>query len=264
MKKPTYKKQFSSSILLWIRKDKDRQDRMDYWKGPHSKIISANPGQVEYRQIHLAEKNVGLWPSTRGIETKIPANRKVDGVAEVTFKNMLAPIFQGKEQTKLAFKDEINVFERTLHYIGLPGWSRWYTLAPATSKSKARSIIFIRRKNGVSSSQFRRIINNKLAIAVAETDGVQELRTQVFTPWQRSLWNSPDVKHDNPKDAQFHTSLIVAFGSEQEKTAFFSSEALRELSVELAGYVSAIHAYDATEALTFVKDGKQLPKAKEL
>jgi hypothetical protein len=45
---------------------------MDYWKGPHSKIISVTAGFEEYRQIHLAENNPGLWPAISGVETVIP------------------------------------------------------------------------------------------------------------------------------------------------------------------------------------------------
>jgi hypothetical protein len=37
---PYTKKPFASSIMLWIRADQPRQQGMDYWKGPHSKIIS--------------------------------------------------------------------------------------------------------------------------------------------------------------------------------------------------------------------------------
>jgi hypothetical protein len=32
------------------------------------------------RQIHLAESNPGLWPTTPSMETNIPAARKIDGV----------------------------------------------------------------------------------------------------------------------------------------------------------------------------------------
>ena len=92
---------------------------MDHWKGPHSGIITASPGLEEYRQIHLAETNPGLWPATEGVETLIPADRKVDGIAEVTFASALAPL-KGRTQTRLAFKDEINVFKRTLLYAGAP------------------------------------------------------------------------------------------------------------------------------------------------
>lgn len=97
---------------------------MDHWKGPHSGIISATPGLEEYRQIHLAEVNPGLWPATEGVETQIPAERKGDGIAEVTFRSALSPL-KGRAQTQLAFKDEINVFRRTLLYAGAPGTSRW-------------------------------------------------------------------------------------------------------------------------------------------
>jgi hypothetical protein len=117
------RKHFSSSILLWVRTDQPRQTGMDYWKGPHSKIISATPGLEEYRQIHLAEVNPGLWPATPGVETDIPVERKIDGVAEVTLKSLLSPLL-GRKQTQLAFKDEINVFRRTLLYAGLPNSSR--------------------------------------------------------------------------------------------------------------------------------------------
>jgi hypothetical protein len=75
-------KHFTSSILLWVRTGQPRQTRMDHWKGPHSGIISATPGLEEYRQIHLAETNPGLWPATPNVETDIPAARKIDGVAE--------------------------------------------------------------------------------------------------------------------------------------------------------------------------------------
>ena len=66
------RKHFSSSILLWVRTDQPRQTGMDYWKGPHSKIISATPGLEEYRQIHLAEVHPGLWPAPPGSRPTSP------------------------------------------------------------------------------------------------------------------------------------------------------------------------------------------------
>lgn len=61
MAAPTFtRKAFASSILLWMREGVPRQQSMDRWKGPHSLIITASPGQDEYRQPHLAEKSPGL------------------------------------------------------------------------------------------------------------------------------------------------------------------------------------------------------------
>ena len=74
-----------------MRTDQPRQTGMDRWKGPHSEIISATPGLEEYRQIHLAEVNPGLWPATPGVETEIPVERRIEGVAEVTLRSPLPP-----------------------------------------------------------------------------------------------------------------------------------------------------------------------------
>ena len=82
-------KQLSSSILLWMRTDTSRQAGMDRWKGPHAQIIAANKGLLEYRQIHFAENNTGLWQPINGVETTIASNRKIDGVADVTLKNWI-------------------------------------------------------------------------------------------------------------------------------------------------------------------------------
>src|SRR5215207_1809967 len=69
---PYTKKPFASSILLWLRTDQPRQTGMDYWKGPHSKIISPTPGIDEYRQIHLA----GRHPRRRDRHSRGPADRR--------------------------------------------------------------------------------------------------------------------------------------------------------------------------------------------
>src|SRR5436189_2989181 len=167
------RKHFSSSILLWVRTDQPHRTGMDYCKGPHSRIISATPGLEEYRQIHLAEVNSGLWPATPGVETDIPVERKIDGVAEVTFHSPLSPLL-GRKQTQLAFKDEINVFRRTLLYTGLPNSSHWHEVAEPRDKAGARALIYLRRKDGVGAGDFRKLINKELAPALAATGALKE------------------------------------------------------------------------------------------
>lgn len=259
---PTFRRRFSSSILLWIRTDQPREKGMNYWKGPHSKIISASPGLDEYRQIHLAETNPGLWPATPGVETDIPAGRKIDGVAEVTFQSVFS-VLAGREQNKLAFKDEINVFRRTLLYLGLPGWSRWYEVARPGERIGARAQIYLRRRDGVSAGAFRKFINHELAPVLADTGALKELRTQTFLPWSKGMWNTPNVAHDNPADQRFHASVTLGFADAAERARFFESRKIASLSDELARHACAIHAYDMSSALTFVKDGAILPHFEE-
>lgn len=251
-------KHFASSILLWVRTDQPRQKGMDHWKGPHSGIISATPGLEEYRQIHLAEVNPGLWPAYQGIETNIPDDRRADGVAEVTFQSALAPL-RGRVQTKLAYQDEVNVFRRTLLYAGLPGTSRWREVAGPTERVGARALVYLRRRHGVSGRDFRKVVEHGLVPRLIETGVLKELRTQTFLPWNKKTWDTPHVAHDNPPDQRFHASVILGFADAAARAAFFEGPEIQHLSQMLTPVASAIHAYDISAALTFVKDGKILP-----
>ena len=258
-------KHFSTSILLWMRTDQPRQEGMDHWKGPHSGIISATPGLEEYRQLHLAETNPGRWPATPGIQTQIPADRKVDGVAEVTFHSALSPL-KGRAQTKLAYQDEINVFRRTLLYAGLPGTSRWYAVAGPAGSGKpvgARALVYLRRKDGVGGRALRKALHHDLVPALIGTGVLTELRTQTFLPWNQKTWDTPHVAHDNPADQRFHASLILGFADAEARTAFFDHTGARRLSPMLAPVTSAVHAYDISAALTYVRNGAILPHHEE-
>lgn len=253
---PNTKKPFASSILLWTRTDQPRQTGMDYWKGPHSKIISATPGFEEYRQIHLAENNPGLWPATSGVETAIPAERRIDGVAEVTFGSVLSPLL-GRKQTKLAYKDEVNVFRRTLLYAGPPSSARWYDVG-AGQTTGARSLVYLRKREGVKTGAFRTFLTRELLPALARTEVLTELRSQVFMPWNERLWNTPNVAHDNPAGQRFHASLVLGFEDPAARAAFFKSPEVESMSGALAPFADAVHAYEVSEALTYVKDGVAL------
>lgn len=251
-------KHLSSSILLWMRTDKPRQAGMDRWKGPHSKIISATKGLEEYRQLHLAETNPGLWPAIPGVETAIPVERKVDGLADVTLKNVFS-LFRGKKQTRLAYQDEVNLFKRTILYAALGNSSRWYAVAPTAGKNETGSIVFLRIKEGVDRKAFSKFITEELTPTLANTGALGELRGKVYLPWKQKQWDTPNVAHDNPEDLQFQASLMLGFTDKKAMNAFFASDAVKKLADRLAIFCSAVHAYEIAETLTFVKDGRQLP-----
>lgn len=255
-------KHFSSSILLWMRDDQPRQTGMDYWKGPHARIIAASPGLKEYRQIHLADTNPGRWPAVEGVETQIPTDRKVDGVAEVTFQSALSPL-AGRRQTQVAFKDEINVFRRTLLYAGPPNSSRWYQVAAPSDRVGARALVYLRRRDGVSARDFRRATNKQLVPALIAIGVLKELRTQRFLPWNKKTWDTPNVAHDNPHDQRLHASLMLGFTDNAARDAFFTGSDIALLSKVLAPVAAAIHAYDVSAALTYVRDGVILSNGEE-
>jgi hypothetical protein len=169
----------------------------------------------------------------------------------------------GRKQTRLAYKDEINVFRRTLLYAGLPNSSRWYEVAEPSEKAGARALIYLRRKDGVGARDLRRLINKELVPALAGTGVLRELRTQTFLPWNEKLWNTPNVAHDNPAGQRFHASLILGFTDARERAGFFHGREIQSLSNTMAPLTSAVHAYDVSAALTYVKDGTVLPHYQE-
>jgi len=258
---PDVSKHFTSSILLWMRRDQPRQTGMDYWRGPHSGIIAATPGLEEYRQIHLAEHNPGRWPSRAGVETAIPDDRRIDGIAEVTFESALSPL-AGRKQTALAYEDEINVFRRTLLYAGPPGTSRWYDVAPG-EKPRSRAVVYLRRRGEVGPVAFHRFVKKELVPALVRTGVLKELRTQVFLPWSEKLWDTPHVAHDNPPDQHLHASVVLGFADDTLRDAFFTGGPAAELTDLLLPAASAVHAYDVDAALTYVRDGERLPHYEE-
>lgn len=249
-----FDKRFSLSILLWMRKDKPHQEGMDYWSGGHAQIIAASPGLLEYRQQHLSEKEHSFWPRTDGLETVIPEDRRIDGIAEVTYEKLLAPL-GGRQQTALAFEDEVNVFRRTLMHMGFPHSSRWYHTESQTETS-LRDVLYIRRKEDMNSSSFKNYVNDSLASQLAKVAGVTEVRSQVYLPWNEATWNTPNVAHDNPKEDHLHASIIIGFADQEARQDFYNNLAPR-LNVELVNYASALHAYQIDKTLTFVQDGKR-------
>jgi len=250
-------KHLSSSILLWMRTDKPRQAGMDRWKGPHAQIIAANKGLLEYRQIHFAENNTGLWPSVPGVETMIPQDRKVDGVADVTLKNLFS-IFRGKDQNRQAHADEVNLFKRTILYAAFPHNSKWYSVGRSNNRAEVRSLVFFRIKAGVKEGDFRDFIMNELTPTLANAGILQELRSKAYNPWKQKQWNTPNVAHDNDPGVQFQASVILGFADQIAMEKFFENDAIQKLSERIAVYCSAAHAYEISETITFVEDGKQI------
>ena len=82
-------------------------------------------------------------------------------------------------------------------------------------------------------------------------------------PWNEKLWDTPNVAHDNPTDQRFHASLILGFTDAAARAAFFAGEEIATLSDRLSAFASAVHAYDVSAALTYVKDGVILPHYQE-
>lgn len=255
------KSTFASCVPLWFRADLTREAAEEYWRGPHAQLVGRNPGFSEYRQHHFYLENRGVWPEIPGVETNIPAERRIDGIPEVMLDGILGALKVGKTN-KLVYKDEANVFARTILYAGLPGWGRWYRSGYG-EKIGARSFVLLRRRPDIKPSAFRKYVNNTSGPSLARFTEIKELRSQVFIKWSKSSWDTPGVAHDNPPEHQFHAAFILGFPNEDAMKKFFSSQQLGSLASELKQHCSAIHAYRVSATYAYVVDGRTtLPQVK--
>ncbi|SET28747.1 Sugar lactone lactonase YvrE [Stigmatella erecta] len=259
--KPMAKAFTSASILLWLRPELPRESALEYWRGPHAQRMARTPGLFEYRQHHFSAGGQGLWPNILGAEPPQPETRRIDGMQELTFAGALSPL-RGAKQRRRIHQDEANVFQRTLLHLGGPGWGRWYGSGNG-EKVGDRCAVLLRRKPGLHRRTFHQFVNHTLGPSLAGIPQVKELRSQVFLPWLKELWNTPGVAHANPPEDRFDASLVLGFASEEDMGAFFASPQVNGLAGELRHHCSALQAYRISRTYTYVVEGRPaLPQVK--
>jgi sugar lactone lactonase YvrE len=250
----------SASILQWLRQDLPREAALEHWRGPHAQLVAQLPGLLEYRQHHFSSGSQGGWPAIPGVETTFPAARRIDGMPEVTFSGPLGPL-KGARQTRRVYRDEANVFHRTLLYLSGPGWGRWYRRGG--ERVGCRCVVLLRRRPGIRRSTFRRFVNGTLGPSLAGFPQVRELRSQVFLPWLQALWNTPGVAHDNPPGDRFDASAVLGFAGEEALEQFFASPQVAGLAEALNHHCAAVHAYRVSHTHAYVAEGRPtLPQVK--
>ena len=175
---------------------------------------------------------------------------------------MLSPLL-GRKQTKLAYKDEINVFRRTLLYAGPPNSSRWYDVAGPGEKAGARALIYLRRRDGVGAGAFRKFISDELVPALAEHRRAEGTADPGVHALEREALGHPERRARQPRRPAVPRLADPRLHRRSRAGGLLRQRGDPTLSDKLASFVSAVHAYDVSAALTYVKDGEILPHYQE-
>ena len=244
----------ASVTLLWMRPDLPRAQAMDYWRGPHSQLVARTPGFLEYRQHHFTADSTGLWPAVDGVETAIPDHRRIDGAPEVTFSGALAPV-KGLLHNRKIQADERNVFGRTVLHVTGGGGARWAPNDP-TAAVGFRTFVLLRARDGVDRRAFADFVNEYLAPLLAGRPDLLEVRSHAFKPWNKALWNTPDVAHDYPPENQFHGCLILGARDRASLLNALTSAAVRATMPEQARNLAAVHAYEVAATYVYRRDNR--------
>lgn len=243
MSSPTarVKRTTGATALLWMRTDKPREVSMQYWRGPHSQLVARTPGILEYRQHHFPANPVGLWPAIDGVETEIPDERRIDGTPEVTLENALSSL-KSLRYNKVVFNDEKNAFARTVMNFSSPGDGRWFHTTE-NGPTGFRAQVLLRRRDGVSKSAVSDLIHEGIGATLATLPGITEVRSQVFAPFRKWLWDTPGVAHDYGPAESFHASIVIGALDESALRAALDSVQIGAFADRLRSVFAAIHAY---------------------
>ena len=231
-----------------------REKALAHWRGPHAKLVAGMPGIRDYRQYHFDLDSPGLWPEVNGVETKIPDEGRMDGLPEVTMGDLLT-ILKSFRKKKSIPQDEVNAFDRVILNITAPGWGRWYKNGYGQDVG-FRAGILLRRHPNVRSGRFRAFINKILGPGLANAPGILELRTQVFLPWIKHLWNSPGVANDNPKDKRFHAIMMAGAADRETLEKALICPAMMATKEAQSRHCIAIHAYSVANTYEYLREGK--------
>ncbi|TFE36517.1 hypothetical protein E2553_43060 [Paraburkholderia dipogonis] len=242
----------SMCSLVWLRSDLAREDAQAYWRGPHAEIANKVRAINEYLQHHFSASDHGFWPVPKEVGGAIPADWRVDGMAEVRIRSMAAGLFSRLFHMKAVFHDEFNVFDRVLANNSRPGGGRWWTGAHQPDIG-FRAAVLIRARHEEKGAPFRRFVEEALAPALIEA-GAVELRTHVFQPGGRFIHWTPDVRHDQPVNRAYAGALIVGTRTRAEFDCLMKSPFLLATHADQRRYCVAIHAYAVEKTYAGVLD----------
>jgi hypothetical protein len=242
---------------LWLRADRPREDGLAYWRAPHARLAAEIPHVDEYRQHHFSPEDHGFWPGSPGFGTAIPADWRIDGMAEVAFAGALAPIKALGRRVWAVYRDESKVFDRTLGNLTGPGGGRWFR-SGHDEEVGARAVVLIRRRSDVRLTAFRSFVHEVLGPAVDRAPGTLELRTHAFLPYAKALWWTPGVAHDNPPHRRYHAAIVLGAANRGALDAIIASPEVTATQDAQAAHCLALHAYAVDNTYAVVRDGHKL------
>ena len=142
------------------------------------------------------------------------------------------PTLMTPEDAGMIMGDEQNFLRRGLIYASPKGQYLWHRddNSPLASDGKMagqRIFVFLRRRDGVSQSDFAEFIQNQFISAIIENDDIREAKSYIFAPFDEKAWPSPGVAHDHPADRQYHGAILLSGDSELAIARMFQSKAFQ-------------------------------------
>lgn len=208
----------------------------------------------EYLQHHFSLIDHGLWRAPKGVGAAVPPDWKMDGMAEVRLRGLMAGLLTRISQLKAIFRDEENIFDRCLANLTNPGGGFWWT-GPYQPAVGFRAAVFLRARHEFRGRSFRRFVGETMAPALIAA-GARELRVHNFQPGGRFLHWTPGVRHDEPVNRRYDCALVVGTRDRAEFDRLLVASTVQSTESAQLRHCVAIHAYAVENTYPVVLNGE--------
>jgi hypothetical protein len=123
-----------------------------------------------------------------------------------------------------------------------------------TDDGLLRHLLFLRRREGVATAEFRRFVAETLAPAWAASAEVVKLRRHLFEEVEVTL-DHPGVRMSRPLNRQYQAALEVVVADAGSLDRFVASSAWSGVAEAVTAHCAAVHAARVNRCITIKYQG---------
>ena len=241
---------------LKARADMTRHDFYEYWLNAHVTLPARFPG-ISSIFLHCVsfddeDGNAG-WPRLPGVSHRPPPEDEFQGVPEATFVTMEG-LAEFQAASKVQMDDGINFLQEMIAYRSIADATQTVSdhtgiKAPDGHDGLVRHLLFLRRREGITTQDFRSFVADTLAPEWAASPDVLKVRRHLFEEVEVTL-DHPGVRMSRPLNRQYQAVLEVVIADQASLDRFKKSQTWEQLAGQVTAHCEAVHAARVSRCIT--------------
>jgi hypothetical protein len=203
--------------------------------------------------LHAVSFEDATWPLLPGVSHRPPPEDEFQGVPEATFVT-LEDLAEFQAASKVQMDDGINFLQEMIAYRSVgdatqTASDRTGVPAPDGHDGLVRHLLFLRRRGGVGTAEFRSLVTDTLVAAWTASTEVLKLRRHLFEEVEVTL-DHPGVRMSRPLNRQYQAALEVVVADPGHLDRFAASPAWVQVAGAISAQCEAVHAVRVNRCIT--------------
>jgi hypothetical protein len=247
---------------LKARADMTRRDFYEYWLNAHVTMPARFPG-INSIFLHCVsfdgedgeddEDGDASWPRLPGVSHRPPPEDEFEGVPEATFVTMEG-LAEFQAASKVQMDDGVNFLQELIAYASIADATATVSdhteiSAPDGHDGLVRHLLFLRRRESVSTEDFRSFVADTFAPQCAASPDVLKVRRHLFEEVETTL-DHPGVRMSRPLNRQYQAALEVVNQDQAALDRFKTGQEWTQLKGQVTTHCEAVHAARVSRCIT--------------